>query len=201
MCPVGFPSGNSTKIAEGRKRKWKLSLAAGALQGGGQALAWAGAVVALSQRPGSSGPGGTGWDPAGREPHGGAPSVSPMRAALCWPVASALGCSPGLRGQAGRGCGLRQGRVRSRMEPVVTVPRAINSGRPRSLGFPVHLGEALRPAGSGTGSELRQGVGRPLSWAGKGSHSQPPCWAELLGEAGSLMARGLLGRGEVGCVT
>jgi hypothetical protein len=23
--PVGFPSGNSTKIAEGRKRKWKLS--------------------------------------------------------------------------------------------------------------------------------------------------------------------------------
>lgn len=90
VCPVGFPSGNSTKIAEGRKRKWKLSLAAGALQGGGQALAWAGAVVALSQRPGSLGPRGTGWDPAGQEPHGGAPSVSPMRAALCWPVASAL---------------------------------------------------------------------------------------------------------------
>lgn len=36
VCQVGFPSGNSTKIAEGRERKWKLSLAAGALQGGDQ---------------------------------------------------------------------------------------------------------------------------------------------------------------------
>lgn len=85
------------------------------------------------------------------------------------------------------------------MEPLVTVPRAINWGCPRSLGFPVHLWEALRPAGSGTGSELRQGEGWLLSWARKVSHSQPPRWAELLGEAGSVVARGLWA-GEVGCV-
>ena len=74
------------------------------------------------------------------------------------------------------------------MEPLVTVPWAIHSGHLHSsfLGFPIHMWEALRPAGSRTGQQ----VGWPVRWTGKVSHSQPPCWAELLGEAGSVMAGG-----------
>ena len=86
----GFSLWEQHQNSRRKEKKMETQPGGGSSPGRRPALAWAGAVVALSQRPGSLGPGGTGWDPVGRERLGGAPSVSPMLAVLCWPVASAL---------------------------------------------------------------------------------------------------------------
>lgn len=132
---VGFPPRNSTKIASRRKEKRRLSLA-GALRGRpSSGLGRGGGGSEPASRELGRGWDGTCWPGATRRrcPLGQSYACSSLRQ---WPVPS--GCStwaPGAR-QA-RPPGLQAGQGPQSRRPVVTVPRAINSGGSRSLGFPV----------------------------------------------------------------